>query len=341
MPSGPSETEFRNIISQMVTDMREPTASGLHGEMGVIEVEGIVSADNFRQYVIADESEMVAVDGGSSTLLDAGSFVVAGIRVGSARYSGRRYVPGNEPEMHMLHLSVHELANAYSIFFSKTVGTEPPDSPRGLEEAVGRIRTLMEWKYLEETLDAGLEPGTVLAFDGALWAGIKGIGRMLERIVSKASEREVTLCGISKKSMLTHKSRPLIPSVQMAGESALPGEAWHYPVEVDGQGGKLHGKVHVAKLHPHSRYAFRVDLALPNGITAGEAMGKLSYHANDPTYAGYPYPLARVHNDVAFSRSQVEDLRNMLRSRAIQAGMDPAEWQMTFQNFHDVLDVNR
>jgi hypothetical protein len=341
MPSGPSETEFRNIISQMVTDIREPTAPGMHGEMGVIEVTGTISTDNFKQFGTADESEMVAVDGGSSTLLDAGSFVIAGIRGGRARYSGRRYVPGSEPEMHLLHLSVPELANAYSIFFGKTVGTVPPDSPRGLEEAVGRIRTLMEWKYLEETLDSGIEPGTVLAFDGALWAGIKGIGEMLERIVEKAGKKGIILCGISKKSMLTHMSRPLIPGVQMAGETALPGKAWHYPVEVDGQGGKLHGKVHVAKLHPHSRYDFRVDVALPRGVSEDEAMGKLAYHANDPTYAGYPYPLARVHNDVAFSRSEVEDLRSMLRSRAIKAGMDPAEWQMTFQNFHDVLDMNR
>jgi hypothetical protein len=44
---------------------------------------------------------------------------------------------------------------------------------------------------------------------------------------------------------------------------------------------------------------------------------------------------------VAFSRSEVEDIRSMLRSQAIRKGMDPKEWQLTFQNFHDVLDTNR
>ncbi len=333
--------EVENVIRQMVTDAREPEGHIAPPEAGVIEVAGGISAENFQQFARSDSSPVMAVDGGSSTILDAGSFIVAGIRVGSALYRDRKFIPGTSHEMHLLHLSMGELADAYSIFYAKTVGGEPPDSPRGLDEAVGRIRTLMEWDYLECAISSGLEAGTVLAFDGALWAGIKGMGAMLERIISTARDSGIVLCGISKKSMLTHLSKPLIPVVQMAGESVLPGKMWHYPVDASGYGDRIFGQVHVAKLHPDSRYVFRVDLSLPEGVTAEEALGKLAYHANDPTYAGYPYPLARAHNDVAFSRSEVEDLRNMMRSRAIRAGMDPAEWQMTFQNFHDVLDVNR
>jgi hypothetical protein len=243
--------------------------------------------------------------------------------------------------MHLLHLSASELANAYSIFFGKTVGGEPPDAPRGLDEALGRIRTLLEWKHLEDILASDIQPGTVLAFDGALWAGIKGIGEMLARIVEAAREKDIILCGISKKSMLTHLSRPLIPAVQMAGDAAFPGRMWHYRLDAPGYGDKLYGEVHVARFHPRSGYAFRVDLGLPPGTAAAEAMSRLAYHANDPTYVGYPYPLARVHNDVAFSRSEVEGLRNRLRDEALRSGMDPAEWQLTFQDFHDVLDMNR
>ena len=341
MPLSPSDVEFENVISQIVTDMREPDGRETPREFGIIEVEGAIDSENFRAFGKAETSHMVAVDGGSSTMLDAGSFIVAAVRVGNACYRNRAYEAGAGTEMHLLYLSASELASAYSIFFGKTVGGEPPDSPRGPEEAVGRIRTLLEWKHVEDILARDIEPGTVLAFDGALWAGIKGIGDMLARIVESASGKGAILCGISKKSMLIHRSRPLIPSVQMAGDSAFPGSLWHYPVDTSRYGDRMHGEVHVAKLHPHSGYAFRVDLSLPPGIEAGDALAKLAYHANDPTYVGYPYPLARVHNDVAFSRSEVEDLRNMLRSRAIRRGMDPAEWQMTFQNFHDVLDMNR
>ncbi len=341
MLSQPNDAELDNVIRQMVTDISEPCGSGGGDDLGVIEVSEAIEKHNFRSFALSDSSTMMAVDGGSSTLLDAGSFTVAALRVGSALYRNRAYIHGEQPEIHLLHISALELGSAYSIFFGKTVGGEPPDAPRGLEEAIGRIRTLMEWKHLENMLALDIEPGTVLAFDGALWAGIKGMGAMVERIVRAAREKGVILCGISKKSMLTHLSKPLIPVVQMAGEAAKPGAMWHYPVDVSGYGDKAYGEVHVAKLHPQSRYVFRVDLSLPDGIEPAHAFGKLAYHANDPTYTGYPYPLARVHNDVAMSRPEAEGLRNMLRGRAIRAGMDPAEWEMTFQNFHDVLDMNR
>ncbi|MDO9537614.1 MAG: DNA double-strand break repair nuclease NurA [Thermoplasmata archaeon] len=341
MPRGPSDTEFENVISQIVTDLRDPPDSQALSEYGVVEVGGGISSENFITFKKAESSPMLAVDGGSATILDAGSFTVAALRVGQAFYNDRNYIAGKGPEMHLLHLSTGELAKAYSIFFTKTVGGDPPDTPRGLEEALGRIRALLEWKHVEDILGGDIQSGTVLAFDGALWAGIKGIGEMLARIVAMAREKGIILCGISKKSMLTYNSRPLIPAVQMAGDSIFPDSLWHYPIDAKGYGTKLFGQIHVAKLHPHSKYTFRIDLSLPEGVTPEEALGKLAYHANDPTYAGYPYPLARVHNDVALSRSEVEDLRSMLRSRAIRQGMDPGEWQMTFQNFHDVLDMSR
>jgi hypothetical protein len=336
---GLSRVEIENVISQMEEDAKSGHAPS--PESGVIEVAGEVSAENFGTFEAVGECVMTATDGGSAVLLDAGSSVVAAVRVGNAIYSGRARQATAEPETHLLYLSAADLEATYSIVFGKTVGGEPPDAPRGLEEAVGRIRTLLEWKTVEDALLGGMPSGSVLAFDGALWAGIKGIGPMLSRIVDKACRDNVMLCGISKRSMLTRGSKPLIPLIQMAGDRALPDTAWFYPVLISGYGEKLFGLVNVAKLHPRSRYAFRTDLSLPKGADAGRVLGMLSSFSNDPAYIGYPYPLARVHNDVAFSGSEVEDLRNMLRSEALRRGMDPKEWQLTFQDFHEVLDKGR
>jgi hypothetical protein len=341
MMRGLSNIELENVMSQLVADIGQPHAGTASPEAGIIEVSGDITAEKIRTYGKTSQASMVAVDGGSATMLDAGSFLIAGIRVGRAVYRNRDYIHPVEPEMHLLYLSASDIENAYSIIFEKTVGNDPPDVPRGLDEAVGRIRAMLEWKQVESILEGDISPGTVLAFDGALWAGIKGVSPMLARIVKTAGEKNIILCGISKKSMLTHNSRPLIPAVQVAGDASFPDELWHYPVNVSGYSEKLFGDIYVARLHPHSGYVFRIDLSLPGGTTAEEAFGRLAYHANDPTYVGYPYPLARVHNDVAFSRSEVEDIRSMLRSQAIRKGMDPKEWQLTFQNFHDVLDTNR
>ncbi len=338
MMRGLNAAEIGNVIDQMAAD--RDGAKPIASDPGFIDVGGTVDPKGFCPFDRAGECAMTAVDGGSAVLLDGGSFLIAAVRVGSASYRDREYLAHSEPEFHLLHLSAGDLEDAYSIFFGKTVGGEPPDSPRGLDEAAGRIRTLLEWKAVENVVrDA--EPGTITAFDGALWAGIRGIGPMLSRIVESARKKDVELCGISKRSMLTQHSRPLIPAVQIAGDGALPDRAWHYPLQISGYGEKLFGEVHVAKFHPQSRYVFRADLSLPDGTPPATALGKLAYHANDPAYVGYPYPLARVHNDVAFSRSEVEDLRSLLRSEALRKGMDPKEWQLTFQDFHDVLDKGR
>ncbi|MCK4758330.1 MAG: hypothetical protein KAS67_07755, partial [Thermoplasmata archaeon] len=60
--------------------------------------------------------------------------------------------------------------------------------------------------------------------------------------------------------------------------------------------------------------------------------------SNDPGYMGYPYPLARAHNNVAFSRTEVENLRHLLEREAARSGMDMGKWHLSFQNFHDILD---
>ena len=186
MMRGLSDIELENVISQMFEDISEPQSGIGSNEFGIIEVGGEISADRFRTFGPAEGSSMTAVDGGSATILDAGSFIIAGVRVGRAFYSDRKYVNSGEPEFHLLRLSVNDLENVYSIFFSKIGGTDPPDAPRGLDEAVGRIRTLLEWKQVETVLAGDLAPGSLVVFDGALWAGIKGIGAQIARIVKTA-----------------------------------------------------------------------------------------------------------------------------------------------------------
>lgn len=340
MLRGLSEKELENVVSQMVTDMGEPQP-GSAQEKGIIEIKGNIAESNFLTFQKSAKVQMLAVDGGSATILNAGSFVVAGVRVGHVEFHGKEFSGTSEPDFHLLHLASGHLEKYYEIFFEKIVGRTPPDYPKGLEEAVGRIRALMEWSQVEKILQSEISEGTVLAFDGAMWAGIKGVGDLLERIIGQARQKKVILCGISKKSMLTHGSRPLIPMVQMLGDETMPENTWHYPLDTGNYSEKLFGKIYLAKLHSHSQYVFRVDLSLPDGITPEEAFGKLAYYADDPTYVGYPYPLARVHNDIAFSRAEVSDLKAMLRAEALQKGMNPKEWQLTFQDFHEILDTSR
>jgi hypothetical protein len=56
---------------------------------------------------------------------------------------------------------------------------------------------------------------------------------------------------------------------------------------------------------------FRLDLA---GIDPAVALPRIAGLCNDPSYPGYPYPLARIHQCVHFDSGEALDLRRELEA---------------------------
>lgn len=190
-------------------------------------------------------------------------------------------------------------------------------TPFGAEGFAAALRERAELVALREAV-AGAAPGTLVLADGALRGLPPEIQRDVDPVLRLARERGVELVGVSKRSGIDHDGVALVPSLHASG----PPGRWAVQVR-DG--------VFVARLHPDAPCAFRVDAA------SLDAVGRLAELARDAAYVGYPYPLAKVHNQVAFTAGALAELRAGLERALRQAG--PAGVRAV-ADFHDVLDRN-
>jgi hypothetical protein len=172
-----------------------------------------------------------------------------------------------------------------------------------------------------------LPSGGLLLIDGAL----RGIPRqpqaIADRIRAAAEGRGVAVIGVAKRSGLESGGHPLVPLLQRTGP---PGR---WLVEVEGGDGPAGAAVrtYVARLHPRSLHAFRID------AQDAAAVARLVSMSRDAAYCGYPYPLALAHNAVALTASDVGDLRSSLDAALRRHGAPVAS---LVADFHAVLDRN-
>ena len=339
-------SEIEKAVNKTRSMIDSPMDNGLimDDNSGTLRLASIDKDNGFVKFQKAENlGQFIGVDGGNAMILDGYTlFSVSGIRGGRAVFLDGKFSPDHtpKPDLRLISLSPSNLEKVYTDFYEDIVGEDPQDIPRTIEEGVGRIRTLIEWREVISASET-IEEGGVLAFDGSLWAGIKGSEVLLQRLVEQCRERGIMLCGVSKRSALAYNGMPAIPMIQILGEALAPGYPWYFKLDIEGGQDKLFGEPYVVSLASRSQYAFKVDISLPDGIGAEDLFSKLAGFSNDPGYLGYPYPLAKAHNIVAFSRTEIENIRHLMEREAARSGMDMGKWHLSFQNFHDILDGGR
>jgi hypothetical protein len=129
--------------------------------------------------------------------------------------------------------------------------------------------------------------------------------------------------------------------IKQQGE-ALFGKASAWFCEIPDEKGhsQLFGKRYIVKFHPMAAFVFRTDINRYDDVDPGELFGKLAQYCADATYLGYPYPLAHIHNQVVINRALTEDIAYRLEAIAFEHGVSSYNWDLLFQNFHEILDKN-
>jgi hypothetical protein len=310
---------------------------GSDAEGGILQVKGPILTERFIPITGARRcTHSAAIDGGSANILDCGSFVVGAISAGYA-ISDARGACKTESRLSLVGASHADKKSIYRDIFEKAVGAEPTDYPATLDSLIGRARNIAELVEAAKVVSAAPE-GSLVMLDGALWAGLGDFAPLIEKLVKSASHRGVCLAGVSKRSMLYVGYRPLVPYLARLGKKTLGDALWAYPVALAEYEGRTFGATYVAHLHPMAQFAFRVDINPLPGIAADEIIAMLAGMSDDPGYIGYPYPLARVHNEVAIGDETRLELRLGLRRALSSAGGDAALVEEFSNNFHDVLD---
>lgn len=262
----------------------------------------LASLPEFVPLKPGEPGTVVAVDGSNAVLVDNGAVWVVAHRAQTLTWPGPTVAA--EPVVTACTPEQAVQLAGHTLF--------------GADGLASALRDRAERRALAETVAKAPHGALVLA-DGALRGLPPEIQRDVDPILAAAKARGVVLVGVSKRSSLERDGVPLVSALHAAGPPGI------WAVEVS-EG------IFVARLHAQAPCAFRVD------ADSVADVGRLVDLCRDAAYVGYPYPLAKVHNQVAFTGGVVSDLRAGLERALRRAGASEA--LRLVADFHDTLDRN-
>ncbi len=282
------------------------------------------------------DRKIAAVDGSSNIVLDAGTFLISIFRAGYVIFQRHNLVGESISQMRPELISIDNLSELYDSIalecFPDIRHTHPPND---IKDTVQRVRVIIEWRQCQLALDK-LDEGDILLLDGTIHPGIKFLESISEKILDAAKERGINVVGISKRSTLEVNSLPLVPVAHKLAKLQYPDSHWFYRAVNERT---TLAQTLVVQYEPLSSFAFRTDVNSHDISTYGNILGALADHSREPSYMGYPYPLAIIHNRVIIQRADAEHMKSELERAAIEKGISPDDWGMLFLNFHDLLDA--
>ena len=291
---------------------------------------------------VEPSGRVVAVDGGSATVVKGRSFLIGVYRVGAVIYLKGERIEERIVPLKLEIISKANLSEMYLSAFRELTGEEPSEAP-GMDKILDRLRSFSEWRLASEMLKE-LESGDILLIDGSLKASIAPPYNFLLQFTQKAKDKGVHLVGVTKTCTLYWGDKaPLIPAVMKRGEKFCPNSKWFCQLsdeQLHTSGSSYFGKLFVAKLKASSGFGFRIDVNRFDPVEAHTIFSFLSHLSGDPAFLGYPYPLAAVHNISRITRSEIEDIRYKLQSRAFEKGISTTDWDLLFTDFHEILNAD-
>jgi hypothetical protein len=329
-----------------------------------------LSLANFHLFDVDQEPRRVCyVDGGNSTIIDSPSLAVSLNRVGFCIYEGEEKVRNSvlpssidffsvtyanyeddELNYHVEMIPVsedngHILPDETDLVFSSFDRSLMDGRRRASPVRVASAsRVFAEWRYAGEIIKSELEGGDILVMDGSLQTQITGESKHSNRAYQEAVEKDVLFCGLSKTSTLfTDTGMPLLSSIAiLANRNNLENERWYYYPIVEINAPDHRAIMFAVKLHPSSRYVFRLEILKDLGEEMDDfrrVFSLLAQNAVDLTFPGYPYGLMEADKISRVSEGEVESLRIQLLSGVSGLGIwKELEAFLRTVDAHQVLD---
>jgi hypothetical protein len=294
-----------------------------------------------------------AVDGGSACLLNGRSFWLVAYRAGTIWHRDRETFAADVDPLVLRALTQSDARSAYADALAQA-GLRREREIADLGGVVDVLRELAEWRRASEAV-AAARVGDLVLVDGSLHPGAFLPKGLVEPVHELALDRGVDLVGVTKASKLRWgRYAPLVLRVRRRAERELgPDARWYLRVTPEWELEELPGpapdgdddddalwrsEVYVARLARRGAYAFRVDVV--RGHRTPQALfAVLAGLSDDPAFLGYPYPLARVHQEVSLPGHLLADLRRDLREAFLREGLSEDDVDLVMRDFHLTLNA--
>ncbi len=211
----------------------------------------------------------------------------------------------------------------------------------------GVARRFAEWRLLQQVARHELDGGDLLLRDGTLAPFLSHELAHMGAALEVAQERNIDLVAVAKTcQVLTTTGLPLVSAMTHAAAEAGARPPWVYAPLLRNRNPDHPAAVVGARLHPSSRYTFRVEVA--NRSEHRQALSHerivavlspLAAVSGDLAFPGYPYPLV-----VADREGRVEEReRGLVRAMARTHLVGHGQWQefepdLRAIDAHDRLD---
>lgn len=281
----------------------------------------------FKKFDGCERARGAAIDGSSFKILSGHSFIVSGRRAGYVIADEKGITAKKIGDVEIDAIEKREMKDIFAGKYEEVMNRPPKKFPGSMDETIDAIRGLEEQEMARDAIDE-LDEGDIVMMDGSL-EGSEFLPDVIKKNCSRAMDMGVHLVGICKRSDLYTSKLPVLSWVKNRGDRIFSRQRWYYPLSEE-------RKIYIAKLHPFSKFSFRVDIN-PMEKEAEEILGKIAAFSNDVPYIGYPYPLAEIHRNVVITSEDGLYYRKALREMALMNGFTMDDWDDLFFDYHEYL----
>lgn len=287
----------------------------------------------FTSFKAKNHDYKIAAIDGSHHNINGANFILSTLRAGTLFYQRGQLIEEDIDPI-KIELIMNNKAPVVGFeykhekYYQEIIG-DIPNGNLKFDKVAERIRTLLEWKKINESIDK-LDAGDIIIFDGSLISGeISTSHTYVNELFDRTKEKGIAVVGLSKDTSLSIESAPLPVALSASSAKHHPNQNWF--VEYEGN--------YFVNFSTKSEQIFRVDAVFGDNTTIEEILVKIGAYCFDPAIFGYPYPMQKIHDAVRISEMDVKYCEEIFKSSCQKAGVHPDVVNQLFSIYHDQLDI--
>jgi len=265
-----------------------------------------------------------AVDGGSATIIDGGTWCISKLKLGIVAYkNGKRLSEKIDNFILGISKQKHKVSSKLQ---PNVEGFKLETNASAMEDLENASRSILEWLKLRQ-LAVKAESGDIILRDGSFNSDDAYEKSIITEVIELCKQKNVHLIGICKTSRTSAPDgRPLIGMLNEFSSKEFPDKTWIYH----------DNNIAIAKLHEKSSFCFKIESS--NADNLPEILSKICHYSTDPEFIGYPYPLLKADKIARVRDFEKNNDNRKAKMLAKSLGKQFMEFDERATLVHDMLD---
>ncbi|MCH8004471.1 MAG: DNA double-strand break repair nuclease NurA [Nanoarchaeota archaeon] len=309
--------------------------------------------NNFKEIKnIKSDNKIAFIDGGSSEIIKSSNFSLNLIRIYYTIYLNNKRIKAKKIDFYAF-ISTKNVNNElfYNVeFINYNLNEIVPNNEdlllNSLDETIKQgisrasisnvanvIRRFSELKTAINIID-NLDKKDIIVLDGSLQCTFTNEKKYFEELYKKATEKNITICGLSKTTtLMTDKGNSIANALN---KFKINGK-WFYNPVVEIKSSNHKADMSFVKLHEKSKYIFRFEIYKEQKQYINDIISLISNNCKDAVFIGYPYGLIEADRNARVSM-QEKDMMLTLFSTKFGKDWEKIKESLSNVDAHDILD---